>query len=92
MWQVGESGTIRAKFYRNGTLTDPGTITLYIKKPGDSSYTAHAYGTDPDVVKESVGVYSYLVVCDTSGNWLAYWEGTAPVPDIGRCDFPVKPA
>lgn len=62
---VGETVT-RTATYRDadGALTDPTTVTAYVKAPGADSVDADVLHDDEDV-----GVYSIKVVPDAPGLW-----------------------
>ena len=63
--------------FRNaaGTLADPDTVTLRIKYP-DASTTTHVYGVDANVIRDSVGVYYYLLPLTLEGAHYYRWEGS----------------
>lgn len=58
--------------------TDPTTIVLYYKKPGED-FTTLTYGVDTEVEKDSTGNYYCDLTLDAAGLWRYEWEGTGAV-------------
>jgi hypothetical protein len=62
----------------DGTLTDPATVKFRTCDPCGRSVT-YTYLTDPEIQKESTGVYYADVTPDRGGRWNYRWETTGPV-------------
>lgn len=62
-----------------GAAADPTVVTVRVKSP-QAAVTSYVYGTDPEVIKSSTGVY-YMDVDTTSeaGLWSVNWSGTGAV-------------
>lgn len=73
---VGDKPRVRASFYAIDTevLTDPSSIFAMVKKP-DGTETSYQYGVDPEVVRESAGVYNIAILLDAAGHWFVRWKG-----------------
>jgi hypothetical protein len=59
-----------------GVVTDPTTLTLKVRKPGDTAVTTYTYGEDVIVVKDSTGNFHADLPLDTEGTWRYDWVGT----------------
>ncbi|MFW9804858.1 MAG: hypothetical protein ACFFFC_19535 [Candidatus Thorarchaeota archaeon] len=59
----------------DGNLADPSTVTAKIKDPAGNVETL-VYGTDPDLKKDSVGIYYVDRTIDESGVWRHRWSGS----------------
>jgi hypothetical protein len=59
----------------NGVDVDPTTVTFKLMAP-DRTTTTYVYGTDAQVVKESVGDYYVDVVPTQAGRWWYQWLST----------------
>lgn len=84
----GETVRILASFSVADVLTDPTTVTLKLRTPAGVQ-TSHLYGTDPGVVKESVGLYHYDLPVSVSGKWVYRWEGTGDASAVEETHFRV---
>jgi len=60
-----------------GALTDPTTVTLEVKKP-NGTVTTYTYAA-AQIIKDSVGRYSYQLTVDAAGVWSYRWIGTGTV-------------
>ena len=74
-YDIADRAKLQATFYADGSPTDPDNVELQIKTPADTT-SSHVYGTDPDVVKDSTGVYYYLLLLTASGRYFYRWEGS----------------
>ena len=90
---AGNIVKIRVTFKdENGVKRDPADVTVVRQKPTGSPET-FIYGTDPEVVKESTGIY-YLLN-DTTGNvgdWEFVWSSTGTYQAVGETSFTVRAA
>lgn len=68
-WDIGDQVTISVSVYNAaGTLADPTTVTLTVRKPDGTL-------TTPLVTKNSTGVYHADVFPDINGTWYYRWVG-----------------
>lgn len=72
---VGGSTDVSVAFKVSSALTDPSTVTLWIKSPNGTE-TALVYGTDDEVERVSAGVYTSHVSLTAAGRWVFRYEGT----------------
>lgn len=70
-------------------LMDPGTVTLYVTKPG-GMVTTYVYGTGPEITKVSTGIYLAQIPVDRSGRWNYAWDGTTPAIGVEEGHFIVR--
>lgn len=69
---------------------DPTTITVKIKKP-DATVVTKVYGTDIDVILDSVGHYHIDIDADAAGPWVFGWFGTGTGQAANEHGFKVLP-
>ncbi len=87
---IGTGVTSTQRFTNSaGTLTDPTTVSVTIREP-DGTKTTYVYVTDPEVVKDSTGVYHISFVPDQIGSHGVYWLGTGTVPYSEELFFQVE--
>lgn len=77
----GTMVTVRGEFRRpptaeqtQGDLTDPDEVKVHWKDPS-GEITTFVYGTDAEVVRESLGVYAMDYVPSGQGKWWYQFEG-----------------
>lgn len=58
-----------------GTLVDPSVVKLRVRTPA-GDVTEYVYGTAPDLVKDSTGVYHFDIVLNAGGLWRYRWVST----------------
>lgn len=75
MYQVGDLPHFHNAFRdpHNGQLVDPATVRFRWKTPADVE-TTWIYGTDPELTKDSVGLYTAAVDLNAPGVWRFRWE------------------
>jgi hypothetical protein len=73
-----------------GALGDPGTLTFTMNAPGVAP-VAYAYGTNPEVVRESVGVYYIDWLIDSAGTHRYSWKSTGSLAGVEEGSFVAKP-
>lgn len=61
----------------SGNAADPGTLVLKIKTPS-GSVTPYTFGSDAELVRDSLGNYHADIPLDASGQWAYRWELTTP--------------
>lgn len=54
---------------------DPGVVNLSVKTPA-AVVTTYVYGTDPEIVKDSVGNYHADIDANEAGTWHYRWWST----------------
>lgn len=67
-YDMGEKVKITGTFTLNGEPADPATVRIYYKDPSGTIVTK-TYGVDPEIAKESSGVYSFSISLDEAGSW-----------------------
>lgn len=78
-YDVGDLVHITADFTNQaGSPTDPTAVICKIKTPG-GTVTTYTYGTDPEIVKDSVGSYHLDHIATQEGTYKYRWEGTGAV-------------
>ena len=81
----------RATFKDNdGALTDPTTITLRHTEPGLAAVN-YVYGTDVEVVRESLGIFHVDYLADAVGEHKWRWLGTGAVQISIKGGFIIDP-
>lgn len=83
-YQQGELAIVRGTFTNpeTGAPVDPSVVKVTIVSP-DGQRNEYLYGTDAQVVKDSIGVYSIEVGCDIPGTFAYWWHsgGTGKAGD-----------
>lgn len=75
-YDIGDLVKISATFTdENGTATDPTTLEAAFKSPSGTIST-FTYGTDPEVVRDSAGVYHLDISITESGRYDYRWSST----------------
>lgn len=74
-YDVGDPVQLRATFLVGLVPTDPATLTARVRKP-DGTEVAYAYGTAPELVRESAGRYRLDLIPQVVGTWWVTWEPT----------------
>ncbi len=90
---VGNLVKVRATFKDElNVKQDPATVTVMVKQP-DTTIVTYVYGTDPEVVRESQGVY-YIEVdtTDEPGHWYFIWSSSGTYQAVGQTTFEVASA
>lgn len=82
---------VSAVFLVNSAPTDPTTIVLKFKNP-TGTITTWTFGTDNQVVKESLGTYRADINANVGGTWLFRWEGTGAAQAADQGTFDVTAA
>ena len=55
-------------------IVDPDNVRVRIVGPHGSPYYAYVFGTDPEIIKVSAGVFQATVTCDKHGPWSYRFE------------------
>jgi flagellar hook assembly protein FlgD len=87
---IGNIIKVKATFKdEDGDVQDPTTVQVRVKNPS-ASVTTYVYGTDPEVVRTSKGVY-YIEI-DTiaqPGTFEFVWNSTGNYQAAGQTEFTV---
>lgn len=70
-----------------GAPADPTVVTCSVKDPTGGTTTDYVFGTDPEVIKDSIGSYHMDVDADGYGLWSYRWAGTGSVQAAGEDSF-----
>lgn len=87
---VGNVVKVKATFKDETNVKgDPAVVAVSVQEP-DATITTYVYGTDVEVVRESVGVYYIeLDTTDQTGDWEAIWHSTGTLQAVGQTKFTV---
>jgi hypothetical protein len=74
---LGSKPSLRVSFKDplNGRDMDPDSVTLKYKGPTDLTTTSLTYGTDAELIRDSVGNYHCNVLVDEAGIWVWTFRG-----------------
>lgn len=86
---VGALVRVEATFLSNGVPVDPTTVTGKYMTPGGIE-TAYVYGINPELVKDTTGVYHFDVDIDASGTWTVRMEGSGAYQGAWEESFVVQ--
>lgn len=89
LYQPGDLVRLSTTFTVDDTPTDPTSVTLTVQKP-DGTQTDYVHGTDPEVVKDSTGVYHADIEADQAGLWVWAWTGTGAAHGVDEGSFSVS--
>lgn len=73
-YDLNDTGSPTVTFTVDGTLTDPTTVTLTVRKPSGTT-TSYTYAAAA-VSRISLGVYRKNLTLDERGVWLFTFTGT----------------
>ena len=68
---------------------DPTALTLEVTDPSGEK-TTYTYGTDVELVKDSIGNYHLDISVDMAGTWLYRWAGTGTAQAVEEGRFIVQ--
>lgn len=85
---LGEVATPTAEFRVGGVLTDPTAVTFTVEQP-DGVETTYVYGTDPELIRDSAGIYHVEVLTDQQGTWVYRFVGTGAATGANEGQFSV---
>ena len=90
---VGNLVKIHATFKdESGDVQDPATVQVAVKQP-DTTITVYVYGVNPEVVRESQGVYYILIdTTNKTGTWQFIWNSSGTLQAAGQTEFTVNAA
>lgn len=81
IYRLNEVVKIDTTFKVSDVLTDPTTVTLAVTNPS-GTITTYLYGTNVELVKDSVGTYHLNVTANQLGLWQYVWTGTGAVESV----------
>lgn len=68
--------TMRFRNRTSGALVDPDEVEFRVRRPDETEDVPLVHGTDPEVIKDAVGVYRCAVLLDMHGIFKCRWNGT----------------
>ncbi len=89
---VGTMVRIANVFTDSGVPLDPTTVTFALKIPDDPVVVSYVYGVDPEIIRESAGVYRVDYVPLVPKTFVFTWTGTGAVEAVELGLFEVLPA
>ena len=92
MYVVGDKLRISAQFKRDRILTDPTAITFKYRAPSDQTTRVFVFGTNAELVKESVGRYYFDLAFSEGGVWKIRYESTGAVTSADQKKYRVQAA
>lgn len=87
-FEMGSVVTLRGEFRTPKTavpanaLIDPTIVTLRVQAP-DKIVTVYTFGTDPEVIQDSTGKYSFPLLLAQEGTYYWRWKGDNGPSAIG---------
>lgn len=70
-----------------GALVDPTAVRLVWRVFSDGARTTWVYGTDPQIARDSVGLYHADIPITLAGTYYFRWEGTGAVVAAEESSF-----
>lgn len=90
VYDIGDRRKLICEVYdENSALTDPTTLTFMIREPC-GTITTYIYGTDAELVKDSVGKYHVYWDCVTAGHYDWRYEADGTVVAAEESHFSVR--
>ena len=89
-YQKGQGVKCTAEFKDGdtGAYVDPTTVTFRTLNPNNVA-SAHVYGVDVNVIKDSVGHYHYIVTGNVAGTWYYRWDCTGTYTGASQRRFTI---
>jgi hypothetical protein len=86
-YEIGQTVILRVAFKNQaGVAADPTTLKVEIKDPLGQE-TEFTFGTDAEVIKDSVGNYHIARDPEIQGVYVAKWRGTGANKGAARDQF-----
>jgi ribosomal protein L21E len=86
-YEVGDAVRVTVTFRDlNGAVADPTTVVAKYRRETDA-VTTKTYGTDAEVVRDSLGVYHIDITPSAAGTWHARFAGTGAVIAAAELSF-----
>lgn len=73
----------------NGDEGDPTAVTFKFRPPGAASPTIYVYGTDGELVRDSLGNYHVDIDADLPGTWKWRWIAEGSIKSAKKGSFRV---
>lgn len=90
-YMLGTQVRVRSVFTdAAGAAYDPGTVTIFVRKPRSATSTAYVYGVDEEVIRASTGNFYIDVIPDIAGKWRYRGAGTVTGPAADENEFEVR--
>lgn len=92
-YDINDSVRLRAIFkdFVTKTNVDPTNLTFKFKYP-DGTKISYIYGTNPELVRESTGVYYVIMDVTNSGLYFYRFEASGLFRSAAESKFLVKPS
>lgn len=92
-YDINDSIRLRATFrdFVTKNYVDPTTLTFKFKYP-DGTKISYVYGTNPELVKESTGIYYVIMDVTSSGVYFYRFEASGTFKAASESKFLVKPS
>lgn len=91
VYDVGDLVRVSGEFKDlQGNLTDPSTVKVSYRKP-DGVVVTKEYGTDPEVNRDSLGIFSMDIAVDQDGRWWYQFIGEGTLQASEEKQFSVRP-
>lgn len=74
-YQKGVTVRMSATFTVGGSPADPSGVNFFIKSP-TNVITEYSFGTDNELVQDSVGYYHVDFIVNEAGTWTYRFEGS----------------
>ena len=88
---VGSEILLSAAFFdAAGAPKAPTTITLYVKRDGQSTVTSYVFGTDAILYTAGVGIYYRAYTPSVAGKYYYKWTGTGALVTASEGSFVVQ--
>jgi len=88
-YDVGDLVRVDGEFRISGTLTDPSTLTVWLKRPNGTVIT-YVYGTDVQLIRDSQGKFHFDESVTLSGKYTYKWKSTGTAQAAEEGIFYVK--
>lgn len=88
-YDLGDAVTCQATFKKSGVVLDPSTVAFKVKDPA-GNVTVYSYPADPQLVKDSTGVYHVDVNANLEGTWFYRFESTGTGQAAEERSFAVR--
>lgn len=86
IYETGQKVQCTVVFTVSNVATDPTTVIAKVKDPSGNT-TTYTYGTDVELVKDSIGNYRIDVTADEAGEWFFRFEGTGTCVAVEESSF-----
>jgi hypothetical protein len=88
-YDVGSLVTLTAQFKVADVLTNPTSVTFFLKLP-DNTITTYRYGTDSELAQTSTGIYTVEWPITQAGRHQYAFIGTGDAQAVRYSEFQVR--